>query len=1250
MRHLDDLFRMRLPGTALPFACLAFPAVPGVPAPDGLPDFSCVWHGGGAAAPAPASGGGWAAFVVLLWLAVLLLRLAGARAWREWWWRFSALPILRRIVLTFGVAYAAYVGGIKPGAGQTSGVSGLPGLSGGVSLTLTPLEPSATNRLSDAQYAARFALARVVAGGQGPLPPPEGAVTNRAWALRGGREDTFWIPAGDWTFSMGGVSPVSGVHAAACGALSFGEPVGLARPSPPSGGEAVFAPLWGELDIRPGAGLFWHAVTAGGGLLLTWENAAACGDTGAVVSVQAELFPSGDFACRYAVPPGSAFVPGPAPFTNLFAGAWNLGGGEALAFPEDAPLLCPGGTLELRWRALGALDPGVLDHDGDGLSTYDEVMIHGTDHLSRDTDGDGLWDGEEILTYGTDPLVWDSAETGVSDFWQAHDPASLTNAPWAEAAEGHALVTVTSRLDNASSGVAALRCGGRVIPLLPGTTLVSRVAVPFGETVPVAYVPGPGLAPGAAPAVFLDADAPGAVRDPSGLFRQAAPPAAGAGAELFFARAGVSPGVLCFHGRAPLTVQAESLTPGATVLIGASPSADPPPGEALQAALADIFDPVPEEPGLHQGTFGFFLLCVGPGEGWEALPKAGSVPAHRCVFASSQEEQTAPEDRCCAHGCHPECHTGGCASCDPVTCVCGCGGDPWDVPNPADPATGDPVGVTDRAPRALVIGGEPDDLSVGLPGPGEPFADDCPLCGCVVTNAPGAAVAETWRRTPGLGAAPLTLATGGVFGVRGILPSTNFSCEVFTWRLGGRYSRGRYTVAGVSNFLTSAGGPVTNAPYPRVAAGVPGEMTLWTGVLLPSGEITVEFEGYDVSTLLVWNRAGQTNDVLLSGLVRSKTMDIAEWRERYADSNLNVKAFIVGRLVGQQTLRFGYVGYGDGLEVACEARQTLDICRVRCENVLSEHSGDDIYNPCGIPLGEQGRYKVVIQTPVDVDIPSTNIVWSVRGGDVSIEGPETGAEVTVSGAAAGAFALDVSVRGLDLDPVPTLYGDVLVPVTNSLFVCAVTSNGIPVITAAEVSNRVARLNTVFRQAAMVFRWDGILHTLERPDYFHVTSSVWAVPGLLSYTNGTGGLKLYFVETVDGGNTGGFHTPYGTILAASEDDESGKIIAHEVGHGCGLSDIYASSFGTTLAVEGAFTRERVESEKDWGGGYYANLQHAALLRRLLMYGASDGMEGFDIPRDRVFGLNNQADDLTSAPWQLKMIRVGLKNMNENPEHL
>lgn len=125
------------------------------------------------------------------------------------------------------------------------------------------VEPD-TNRLSAAEFLGRAAFARMEAASPPPPFPASGAVTNAEVLARGGREYVFWIPATNWSFSFGGTSPADGVYAACCGVLSFGSPVGLARPAGlpcPCETNALLAPLWGELDCTAGRSVLWRAAT-----------------------------------------------------------------------------------------------------------------------------------------------------------------------------------------------------------------------------------------------------------------------------------------------------------------------------------------------------------------------------------------------------------------------------------------------------------------------------------------------------------------------------------------------------------------------------------------------------------------------------------------------------------------------------------------------------------------------------------------------------------------------------------------------------------------------------------------------------------------------------------------------------------------------------------------------------------------------------------------------------------------------------
>jgi hypothetical protein len=57
----------------------------------------------------------------------------------------------------------------------------------------------------------------------------------------------------------------------------------------------------------------------------------------------------------------------------------------------------------------------MVDTDGDGLSDWDELNVHGTDPTNWDSDGDRQSDGYELNVLGTNPNNWDTDGDGVPD-------------------------------------------------------------------------------------------------------------------------------------------------------------------------------------------------------------------------------------------------------------------------------------------------------------------------------------------------------------------------------------------------------------------------------------------------------------------------------------------------------------------------------------------------------------------------------------------------------------------------------------------------------------------------------------------------------------------------------------------------------------------------------------------------------------------------------------------------------------------
>ena len=325
--------------------------------------------------------------------------------------RFRALPLAGKLLSVVFLAVFVSMGSTKtnnaaPPVAPPDGMS----FEDGFEMQSEGGSPP-PSRLTTNQCRAGFALACVATNAAFILAAPSNAVVHAPWTRYGVAEDVFWLPAINWSFILG-TNSVDVLYISSSGTLSFGRPKGspTARPMPDPYGLSFLAPLQTPIGIVPPRGRFWHALTPSNTLLCTWQDVYANRDTNVPVSFQSELSANGDFAFRYDL---STLNPQPStlPATNFVIGAQHDGGGETWAFGDTNAVVH---GLELRWRAFGPLDPGEDDHDDDGLSTYDEVMLHGTDPRLADSDGDGLSDADEVAG-GSAPLDPDENGDGVPD-------------------------------------------------------------------------------------------------------------------------------------------------------------------------------------------------------------------------------------------------------------------------------------------------------------------------------------------------------------------------------------------------------------------------------------------------------------------------------------------------------------------------------------------------------------------------------------------------------------------------------------------------------------------------------------------------------------------------------------------------------------------------------------------------------------------------------------------------------------------
>ena len=197
-----------------------------------------------------------------------------------------------------------------------------------------------------------------------------------------------------------------------------------------------------------------------------------------------------------------------------------------------------------------------------------------------------------------------------------------------------------------------------------------------------------------------------------------------------------------------------------------------------------------------------------------------------------------------------------------------------------------------------------------------------------------------------------------------------------------------------------------------------------------------------------------------------------------------------------------------------------------------------------------------------------------------------------------------------------------------------SANGETDNSVASISNEVAVANRCFSQVGMSFEIASINST-NNTDFLIVDSSnSEQYRSLCDVTNNTGGVEVYFVNRVIGAVA--FWTTKGIVFGKYGADDF--TLAHELGHACGLDDIYESHSGTSLTVSGP--PDKLRFTHDWGW-YPENLTQADIVSKLLMYGYSSNTKG-DISRGDVYGLWYQyVSGTTNKVWQLGLAPVGFK---------
>lgn len=146
------------------------------------------------------------------------------------------------------------------------------------------------------------------------------------------------------------------------------------------------------------------------------------------------------------------------------------------------------------------------------------------------------------------------------------------------------------------------------------------------------------------------------------------------------------------------------------------------------------------------------------------------------------------------------------------------------------------------------------------------------------------------------------------------------------------------------------------------------------------------------------------------------------------------------------------------------------------------------------------------------------------------------------------------------------------------------------------------MNRIYRQVAVTFTLVSVQNIYGKDKWFDIVNSD-EFYDMTSYVNNTGGLELYCVNLIMG--AAGKHSDMRLALGdprrglAVATSAPLQTLAHEIGHACGLSDMYKCDAG-----DGLISEEKT-LPLNWSGGngtgYYSpTLSYRDLTHRVIMH--------------------------------------------------
>ena len=331
---------------------------------------------------------------------------------------------------------------------------------------------------------------------------------------------------------------------------------------------------------------------------------------------------------------------------------------------------------------------------------------------------------------------------------------------------------------------------------------------------------------------------------------------------------------------------------------------------------------------------------------------------------------------------------------------------------------------------------------------------------------------------------------------------------------------------------------------------------------------------------------------------------------------------------------------------------TLQTIKLVASPIVTFAYGDDVMtNPGGMFVGNKAEFIV----NVSANVNKNDIWWNTATGAATITGHERmglSEMVYLKGNAEGDDTVMMTLDKLYGAKPPEFNVRIYsasdpVPVT---FVFLCDTNGAHAGSSDQIPVLIGGLNGVYRQAGMSFTCAGIQYHTNANWYANSADPAVQLQ-IVNILKNTGGLEVYVVPSLGQDVLGAEYEGMGILVTGGV---SVRILAHEIGHECGLNDIFDHHALTTLTVTGKVSEERLP--RDWNNGpgpeeyYTRGLEQAELMKQTLMYGYSPQTGGgIDIPAGTVFGLKVLRYDILPPEIGLEPVKVGLQHINRTPAH-